>query len=762
MWMDDEDLQDACDGDSSPLDLDENPEVEELEGHELDDSLEKREDLMQAKSSAFSLLMSEPKTIQQWKKIERTRLGGYNGLSARTNRYHKQKAREKEEKDSKTRATFRSPQASAFRAFFKSELAQPRVPATSEISETGGPKPPESRDNMSGADPLDEFLSDMSEDGEDLFGSDENVADDWYEDELGLDSVNTPATSRPPDPIPDPSVEPTFTASKKRRRLEIPARVTRARAAEAIQAVRQQALKDVDRLLASHRQHFQSGNNGLQARRTRTIQSCLHMMVHGERRMMAASRIAAEANGFAVNWGSRLARKWTQAWIKNRALPTSNRGQHAKITSIFSDPTVRAAMSNYMRSHKWSVDPGKLYKLLNNELDPNVADDYAKVIVSQEMPHGLKNFVETEVLPRLQLKPKRLGLSLSTMRRIMLREGFSYMKHKKAVYFDGHERPDVVHDRQMRFIPSMEMIRPRLVKYATNDVTQQLPVDPVGQLLPRLVLVAHDEMTAQAHDGVKQSWVLDGEMPLKKKGAGRGLHQSDFICSTVGWLKDASVTLEYGKNYDGFWNGECFVSQLKEKFFPAFTAAHEPNTIAVILVDNSQGHSAYAEDALRVSRMNLRSGGKQAHMRDGWFMRDGQRITQPMNFPLDHPQYPDQPKGMQQILEERGLWHSHLRMRCKDKCASDSVDCCARQILEHQPDFLEQKSLVQEVIESAGHICIFLPKFHCEMNFIEYFWGAVKRYLREHCDYTFDTLRENMPKALASVPVELIRKCHGD
>ena len=33
----------------------------------------------------------------------------------------------------------------------------------------------------------------------------------------------------------------------------------------------------------------------------------------------------------------------------------------------------------------------------------------------------------------------------------------------------------------------------------------------------------------------------------------------------------------------------------------------------------------------------------------------------------------------------------------------------------------EQKSSVQEVIEAAGHLCIFLPKFHCELNFIEFF-----------------------------------------
>jgi transposase len=73
-----------------------------------------------------------------------------------------------------------------------------------------------------------------------------------------------------------------------------------------------------------------------------------------------------------------------------------------------------------------------------------------------------------------------------------------------------------------------------------------------------------------------------------------------------------------------------------------------------------------------------------------------------------------------------------------------------------QPDFMKQKSLIQKVIEAAGHLCIFLPKFHCELNFIEFFWGGIKRYLREHCNYTFEALKENMPKALASVAVETI------
>jgi hypothetical protein len=43
------------------------------------------------------------------------------------------------------------------------------------------------------------------------------------------------------------------------------------------------------------------------------------------------------------------------------------------------------------------------------------------------------------------------------------------------------------------------------------------------------------------------------------------------------------------------------------------------------------------------------------------------------------------------------------------------------------------------------------------LNFIEFFWGVVKKYLRDNCDYTFATLKENMPKALESVRLSTIR-----
>ena len=147
------------------------------------------------------------------------------------------------------------------------------------------------------------------------------------------------------------------------------------------------------------------------------------------------------------------------------------------------------------------------------------------------------------------------------------------------------------------------------------------------------------------------------------------------------------------------------------------------------MIDNSQGHSAYSKDTLVSSRMNLHPGGKQARMKDGWFTQNGQKAVQPMIFLANHPESPGQPKGIKQVLQERGLWTDKLKLKCRDKCQAGLIHCYARQLLGMQPDFQEQCSLVQEVIEAAGHLCILLPKFHCELNFIEYFWGAMKRFL---------------------------------
>ena len=86
------------------------------------------------------------------------------------------------------------------------------------------------------------------------------------------------------------------------------------------------------------------------------------------------------------------------------------------------------------------------------------------------------------------------------------------------------------------------------------------------------------------------------------------------------------------------------------------------------------------------------------------------------------------------------------------------IDCCARKIMSLQPDFLVQKSELETIIEEAEHKCIFYPKFHCELNFIEMYWGAAKRYTREHCDYTWNGLQKTVPEALNFILLVEIRR----
>jgi hypothetical protein len=194
-------------------------------------------------------------------------------------------------------------------------------------------------------------------------------------------------------------------------------------------------------------------------------------------------------------------------------------------------------------------------------------------------------------------------------------------------------------------------------------------------------------------------------------------------------------------------------SQIKNKAIPIFEKSF-PGAVGVFAFDNATNHSCFANDALIATRMNLGPGGSNKYNFKDGVLPSGE----PQKMHLED----GRPKGIEIILRERNLWPTGRKvLRICDDCKKHSStrdDCCAIRILSLQQDFASQRPLVQEVIERCGHKVIFFPKFHCELNFIEYFWGAVKKYTRNNCDYTFKGLEKTIPEALESVSLEQIRK----
>ncbi|CAJ0909683.1 10713_t:CDS:2, partial [Entrophospora sp. SA101] len=66
-----------------------------------------------------------------------------------------------------------------------------------------------------------------------------------------------------------------------------------------------------------------------------------------------------------------------------------------------------------------------------------------------------------------------------------------------------------------------------------------------------------------------------------------------------------------------------------------------------------------------------------------------------------------EPKGIEWVLKERGLWQENMVLDCqacsKKEPNPDNIGCCARRLIANQPDFLAQKGLIQQEIESRGH-----------------------------------------------------------
>jgi hypothetical protein len=219
----------------------------------------------------------------------------------------------------------------------------------------------------------------------------------------------------------------------------------------------------------------------------------------------------------------------------------------------------------------------------------------------------------------------------------------------------------------------------------------------------------------------------DGEQPLRKKGRGRLIHVSDFINPETGRLvvrdadgnitRDARKIIYPGSDGDPWWDTKQLLTQIEDAV-DIFETAH-PRKQGLFIFDQYSAHASLPPDALKAFEMNKSDGSKQQKQRDTVIPMSNPCAEQrgkPQAMTLPN----GQPKGLQTVLEERGFTGLRkLRAKCSPVCPIESQNCCMARLLSQQEDFQNQPSQLETLIKAKGHECIFLPKFHCELNPIE-------------------------------------------
>ena len=67
-------------------------------------------------------------------------------------------------------------------------------------------------------------------------------------------------------------------------------------------------------------------------------------------------------------------------------------------------------------------------------------------------------------------------------------------------------------------------------------------------------------------------------------------------------------------------------------------------------------------------------------------------------------------------------------------------------------------TLLEELVRSKGHVCLYLPKYHCELNPIERNWCHAKKVSRQYVNGSIVRLREVVPTSLEAVSVDMMNK----
>lgn len=211
------------------------------------------------------------------------------------------------------------------------------------------------------------------------------------------------------------------------------------------------------------------------------------LWIRGVGKMKASEQVALQwqddIGGSALGFARRI-RALARHYQLYEQLPLERRGGYKNARSILKDESVR----NVARSWLTSQDIG--------------------TVTPQKFCDGLNS----EILPGLNIAVKK-PICTRTAVRWLIKLGWRKTVLKKGVYMDGHERADVVHYRQFKYLPRIEELQRRMARYEGPNLIRIEPNLAPGE--KEIIAVFQDESCFHANEFRTSAWcVLTFHLPM--------------------------------------------------------------------------------------------------------------------------------------------------------------------------------------------------------------------------------------------------------
>jgi hypothetical protein len=275
-----------------------------------------------------------------------------------------------------------------------------------------------------------------------------------------------------------------------------------------------------------------------------SIRRFIQLLLDGQGKMNASDNIA-QIIWNKGNYMARCIRKWGTYYIRTGKLLIYRQGKHTKLESLVDDEDFKEECLMWLRQQA----------------------------PESRSPKCLKTYIEGMVFPKLTGHIKKDTISEKTCQNYMHKWGFKYDEKKKGVYYDGHERPDVVAYRKEWLNRMFEY--KKYMKDFDGDMLDIVLEPQLKSGNKELVQVTHDECHFYANDGQRKIWTIEDEDILRSKHIGRSIMVSAFLCPCHGLLQLSDEQLQANPHIknkeafilrsiqtDGYWKSEHMLDQV--------------------------------------------------------------------------------------------------------------------------------------------------------------------------------------------------------